>query len=228
MARKYKIKTVASCIIFLACLAGLTYIGRGFYYRALTIHELLTENKQLKQAITNLTTEDQIGYAKVISQTHLDGDLFTTIRFVETARNDELTKLTEADYTIQGDVIFFDALIVKFGEKMVMDGTEKALYLWRRVYGENTAPEDGLTIEQPGTEPQRYKDLLELLPQSQRNLFWTNIWQLANDPEKLSQYDIRALYGNVVYSKLEEGLIYVFKITPAGQLYPEVLPDMYK
>jgi hypothetical protein len=49
---------------------------------------------------------------------------------------------------------------------------------------------------------------------------------LANDPEKLSQYDITALYGNVVYSKLKQGLIYVFKITPAGQLYPEVLPDM--
>lgn len=227
MARKYKIRTVASCIILLTCLAGLTYMGRGFYYRALTIHELLTENRQLKQAITNLTTEDQIGYAKVISQIHRDGQLFTTIRFVETARNNKLTKLIEADYTIQGDVIFFDALIVKFGEKMVMDGTQKALYLWRRVYGENTAPENGLTIEQPGREPQRYKDLLELLPPSQRNLFWTNIWQLANDPERLSQYDIKAVYGNVVYSRLKEDLIYVFRITPAGQLYPEVLPDMY-
>ncbi len=227
MARKYKIKAVALYIIIFASLAALIYIGRGFYYRALTIHELLTENKQLKQAITNLTTEDQIGYAKVISRTHRDGDLFTTIRFVETARNDKLTKLIEADYTIQGDVIFFDALIVKFGEKMVMDGTQKALYLWRRVYGENTAPENGLTIEQPGREPQRYKDLLQLLPANQRNLFWTNIWQLANDPERLSQYDIKAVYGNVVYSRLKEDLIYVFKITPAGQLYPEVLPDMY-
>ena len=226
MARKYKIKKAAFYIILLACIAGLIYIGRGFYYPALTIHELLTENKQLKQAITNLTTEDQIGYAKVISQTHRDGDLFTTIRFVETARNDKLAKLIEADYTIEGDVIFFDALIVKFGEKMVMDGTQKALYLWRRVYGENTAPENGLTIEQPGQEPQRYKDLLELLPPNQRNLFWTNIWELANDPEMLSQYDIKAIYGNVVYSKLKQGLIYAFKITPSGQLYPEVTPDI--
>jgi hypothetical protein len=226
MARKHRLKTVASYVILLVCIAGLIYIGRGFYYPALTIHELLTENKQLKQAITNLTTEDQIGYAKVISQTRRDGDLFTTIRFVETARSDKLTKLIEADYTIQGDVIFFDALIVKFGEKMVMDGAEKALYLWRRVYSENTPPENGLTIEQPGAEPQRYKDLLELLPANQRDLFWTNIWELANDPEKLKQYDIKAVYGNVVYSKLKQNLIYAFKITPAGQLYPEVAPDI--
>jgi len=33
-------------------------------------------------------------------------------------------------------------------------------------------------------------------------------------------------YGNAVYSRLEEGLIYVFKITPTGQVFIEVVPDM--
>jgi hypothetical protein len=226
MAQKYKIKTIVFYILILLSLAALIYIGRGFYHAAATIHELLTENKQLKQAITNLTLEDQIGYAKVMSQQQSDGNLFTTIRFVETARNDKLKKIIEADYTIQGDVIYFDALIVKFGDKMVMDGQQKALYLWRRVYGENTAPDKGLNIEKSGTEPQRYKDLLELLPPNQRQLFWTNIWELANSPDKLKQYDIRAVYGNVVYSKVKKDLIYIFKITPAGQLYPEVVPDI--
>jgi hypothetical protein len=100
------------------------------------------------------------------------------------------------------------------------------LYLWRRVYSENTAPEKGLAIEEPGQEPQRYGDLLKLLPTKERNLFWTNIWELANDPDKLKEYDIEAIYGNVVYSKLKMGFIYIFKITPSGQLYPETLPEM--
>jgi hypothetical protein len=30
----------------------------------------------------------------------------------------------------------------------------------------------------------------------------------------------------VVYSRLREGLIYVFKISSTGQVYPEVVPDM--
>jgi hypothetical protein len=228
MAEKLKIRRVAFYIMALACLAAIAYIGHGWFYGAATIRELLTENKQLKQAITNLTLEDQIGYAKVISQENRDGKLFTNVRFVETARGDNLKKVLEKNYTVEGDIVHFDALIVKFGDKMIMNGKGKALYLWRRVYGENTAPENGLTIEEPNKEPQRYKDLLELLPTKESSLFWTNIWELANNPDQLREYDIKAVYGNVVYSKLRKGLIYVFKISPTGQLYPEAVPDMYE
>ena len=208
------------------CLVIAAYLGRGFYYRAMTIHQLLTENKNLKQAITNLTYEDQIGYAKVIAQEPNDGRLLTTIKFVETARDDKLKMILEKEYTIEGDIVYFDALIVKFGDKVVMDGTTKALYLWRRVYGEKMAPEQGFAIEEPGAEPQRYSDLLKVLPIKQRQLFWSNIWDLANNPDKLKQYDIEAIYGNAVYSRLRKGLIYIFKINPTGQVYPEVVPDI--
>jgi hypothetical protein len=109
---------------------------------------------------------------------------------------------------------------------MVMDGTTKALYLWRRVYGEKMTPEEGFAIEQPGTEPQRYKDLLKALPIKQSQMFWSNIWDLANDQKKLKQYDIEAIYGNVVYTKLSKGLIYVFKIDSTGQVTPDTVPDM--
>ncbi|MFA5239147.1 MAG: hypothetical protein WC476_05485 [Phycisphaerae bacterium] len=223
-----KIRRVVVYIIVFACLAAVVYMGRGWFYGAVTIRELLTENKQLKQAITNLTVEDQIGYAKVISQETRDGKLFTNVRFVETARDDKLKKVLEKNYTVEGDIVHFDALVVKFGDKMVMDGKAKAMYLWRRVYGENTAPEAGLAIEEPGKEPQRYKGLLELLPANERNLFWTNIWDLANNPDQLKEHGIKVVYGNVVYTKLRKGLVYVFKISSAGQLYPEVMPDMYE
>lgn len=213
-------------IIVCLLLAVALFLVRSLYYGVTTIQELLTENKQLKQAITNLTQEEQIGYAKVISQEKRDGKLFTVIRFVETARDDKLKKILEKDYTIEGDIVHFDALIVKFGDKMVMDGSERSLYLWRRIYGEKTRPQDGFAIEEPGVEPERYNDLLRKLPIRQRELFWSSIWLLANDPDKLKAYDIRAIYGNAVYSQLRKGLIYVFKITPAGQVYPEIVPEM--
>jgi len=228
MAVMKLIRRIVFYITALACLAVIAYFGRGWFYGAATIRELLTENKQLKQAITNLTLEDQIGYAKVISQETRDGKLFTNIKFVETTRDDKLKKVLERNYTIEGDIVHFDALVVKFGDKMVTDGKGKALYIWRRVYGENIAPEKGLTIEEPNKEPQRYKDLLKLLPEKESSMFWTNIWELANNPEQLKEYDIKAIYGNAVYSKLKKGLIYVFKISPTGQLYPETVPDMYE
>jgi hypothetical protein len=220
---KVKISTL---VILAAVLVAAGYFGRGYLLREMTIHQLLNENKQLKNAITNLTAEEQIGYAKVTSQETRDGKVVTKLRFVETARDDKLKKIVEKDYTIEGDIVHFDALIVKFGDKMVMDGKERAMYLWRRVYDEGMAPQAGFPIESPGAEPARYADLLGRLPIKQKELFWSNIWDLANDPEKLKQDGITAIYGNVVYTRLKEGLIYVFKISPTGQLYPEVVPDM--
>ncbi|MBM4027770.1 MAG: hypothetical protein FJ280_20575 [Planctomycetes bacterium] len=110
-------------------IATAAYIGPGLYQRAMTIHELLTENRELKQAISNLTDEDQIGYAKVLSQWQENGRQLTTIRFVETARDDKTKIILQRECTIEGDVIHFDALIVKFEDKMVMDGKSRAMYL---------------------------------------------------------------------------------------------------
>jgi hypothetical protein len=220
---KAKISTLA---ILAAVLIAAGYFGRGWLLNTITIQQLLNENKQLKAAITNLTAEEQIGYAKVLKQETKEGKLWTTLRFVETARDDKLKKIVEKDYTIEGDIVHFDALIVKFDNKMVMDGRERALYLWRRVYGEKMTPQEGFPVESPGAEPARYADLLARLPIKQRELFWSSIWNLANDVEKLKEYGITAVYGNVVYSQLKEGLIYVFKISPTGQLYPEIVPAM--
>jgi hypothetical protein len=226
MAERRKKLRVLPLIVIGAALVGVAYLGREPYKAVATIQELLAENEHIKQAITNLTGEDQIGYAKVIAQETRDGELFTTIRFVETARDDKLKKILEKEYTIAGDIIHFDALIVKFGSKMVMDGKTRALYLWRRIYGEKMTPAEGFAIEEPGAEPQRYSDLLEALPVEQRQMFWSSIWELANDTEKLAEYDIDAIYGNAVYWKLRKGLIYIFKIDSTGQVYPEIVPDM--
>ena len=213
-------------LVVVVIFGGMAYLSRGPYEAVVTIHELLTENKELKQAITNLTDESQIGYAKVIKQETIDGRPLTTIKFVETARDDKTKKILEKEYTVEGDIVHFDALIVKFGDKMVTDGKARALYIWRRIYSEKMAPGQGFVIEEPGAEPQRYKDLLKALPIEHRQMFWSNIWLLANDKDKLAEYGIDAIYGKAIYSKLDPGLIYVFKLTPTGNFYPESVPDI--
>jgi hypothetical protein len=223
MARK---TSILSLLVGLVLAAVLLPLGLALFHGVRTLQGLLTENKQLKQAITNLTEEDQIGYARVVSQEKHDGQLYTTLKFVETARDNKLDRILEKQFTVEGDVIHFDALIVSFGDKMVMDGRQKALYLWRRVYGEDQAPSAGCLIEEPGKEPKRYEALLSRLRLPEREMFWTAIWDLANNPDKLRQYDIKAVYGNVVYTQLRPGLIYVFKISAAGQVYPETVPQM--
>jgi hypothetical protein len=190
------------------------------------ITELLSENKELKQAITNLTEENQIGYAKVLSQQTRDGRLYTHLLFVETDRSDPAKRILEREYDIEGDVVHFDALIVKFDDKIVMDGKERAIYLWRRIYGEQMKPEDGYPIETEGAEPRRYADLCSRLSLHDRTLFWSEIWKLSNDPNRLKDAGIRAIYGNVNYRQLKPGLIYVFRINNTGNLYSEPVPAL--
>lgn len=211
-------------LMLLLILAGL--FGGALFYGSKTIHDLFDSNRQLKQAISNLTQTDQIGYAKVIVQEEKSGRLYTTLRFVETARDNPLEPVLTRQYTIEGDVIHFDALIVMFSDKMVMDGGKRALYLWRRVYGEKMAPSEGYPIEIASRRPGRYADFLSDLPADDQEMFWDAIWGLANDPDSLKKYGIKAIYGNAVYQKLRPGLIYVFKISSTGHVYPETVPDL--
>jgi hypothetical protein len=210
-------------ILFLILMTG---FGGLLFYGSKSIHDLFENNKKLKVAIANLTHEDQIGYAKVIRQETIGGKLYTTLKFVETARDNQLKKVLEREYTIEGDVVFFDALIVTFNNADVMTGEKQALYLWRRIYGENRAPSDGYPIEMESQAPKRYADFLAQLSLPEQEMFWDSVWQLADDPDVLKKHGIKAVYGNAVYKKLRPGLIYVFKIGSNGRVYPETIPDI--
>lgn len=214
-------------ILILLAIAGTSgFLYHSFFNGVKTISELLHENKALKEGIANLSRESQIGYAKVLSQTHRDGQLYTRLLFVETDRNDLLKRVLEKEFEIAGDMIHFDALIVKFDAAKVIDGQERSLYLWRRVYSQQMTPQNGISIETPGIEPQRYADICKKLSLPDRTLFWQEIWNLSNNPNALAELGVEAVYGNVVYQKIIPGLIYVFKISDTGDLYPEVVPDL--
>jgi len=220
MNRIFKFITTVLTLIVLA------FVGAALFYGSKTVHDLLGNNQKLKAAITSLTHEDQIGFAKVIKQEKRDGVLFTTLRFIETDRGDILTPILEKEYEIEGDIVHFDTLIVTFSDQAVMDGNARSLYLWRRVYGEHMSPAEGFPIETSGAHPERYTDLLRNLKLPEQKMFWEAIWDLANDPEALRQHGIKAVYGNVVYKRLRPGLIYVFKIGADGHVYPQTVLDM--
>ena len=207
-------------------LAALVFFGGSLFFGAKTVHDLLEGNQKLKEAIASLTHEDQIGFAKVIRQERRDGRLYTTLRFVETDRDDITRVVLEKEFEIEGDIVHFDALIVTFSDQAVMDGKARALYIWRRIYGEHMRPEEGFDIEVPGTFPERYSGLLRDLRVSDQRLFWNAIWELSNNPSALRAHGIRAVYGNAVYQRLRPGLIYVFKIGADGHVYPETVLDM--
>jgi hypothetical protein len=210
-------------ILLIAVLGLLAYAA---LYSGKTIHELLGENKVLKKAITNLTEENVVGYAKVLTREERDNRIYNTILFVMTEKDDQTKRLIEKKFEIEGDIIFFDALIIRFGKDAVMDGKEKSLFLWRRIYGEKMKPEDGFPIEAEGIEPKRYKEICSRLSVKNRDLFWSEIWNLSNEPDKLKESGVSAIYGNAIYKKVRPGLIYRFKIDATGSFYPDTIPDL--
>lgn len=220
-----KILSVIATLVVFGAIGGGAFLAWK-HQSTKTIGQLIEENKELQTAIANIGAERQIGYAKIISQTEVDGKTITKLKFVETDKDDMLKRVLEKEYEIEGDVIYFDALIVKFDKQLVMDGKERALYLWRRVYSDKMRPEDGFAIEAQGDEPKRYAEICSKLKIRDKELFWKEIWELADDEQSLAEYGISAIYGNVVYRKVRPGLIYVFKISATGNLYPEVIPDL--
>jgi len=213
------------CILtVVAVLLTAGILGFAFYYSTSSIHELLTENRRLSEAVHNLTREEQIGYAVLESQTRDESGAVTSeIRFVQTAPDDPDTVISERIFTVNSDVVHFDALIVKFSDEYVKDGRERALYLWRRIYGEETPPSQGQPIEAPGSVPERYDSITRSLRVVDRKPFWGTIWDLANNPSRLSNYGITAIFGNAVYVRPKPGKVYLFKINRAGQIYPKVV-----
>lgn len=210
--------------IVLTALITASILSLSMYFSSSTIHDLLTENHALNKAIRNLTDEQQIGYATLQSSTRNEfGEPESVVRFVQTAPGDPREIVSEQLFTVAGDIVHFDALIVKFSDRYVKDGKGRALYLWRRVYSEHTPPSSGEAIELPGSGPERYYEITKTLKIKDRDIFWEAIWDLANDPQQLSQYGITAVYGEAIYFKLAADKLYRFKISPQGQLHAEVV-----
>lgn len=210
--------------MLLAAIGTAAILGLTFYFSSSTIHSLLTENHQLNKAIRNLTDEQQIGFATIKSQsTNSLGQVESLVRFVQTAPGNPQEIVSEELFVVQGDIIHFDALIVKFSDEYVQDGKARALYLWRRIYGESDAPKDGQLIETPGEAPERYRAITQSLRLKNQPVFWEALWDLANDPQQLIEYGVTAVFGNAIYTKMQPDKVYLFKISPTGQIYPEVL-----
>jgi hypothetical protein len=210
-------------LITLVALAAAGICGGVFYFSSSSIHSLLTENHALNKAVTNLTKEEQIGYATLHSRSrNAGGAIESIIRFVQTDPENPKQIVSEQLFTVTGEIVHFDALIIKFTDAFVKEGKERALYIWRRIYGEETEPGKGTLIETPGTAPERYYSITKSLQMKNRAVFWEAIWELANDPAYLSKYGVWAIFGNAVYARIEPGKIYIFKISPTGQIYPEV------
>lgn len=191
----------------------------------LRVVDIWQEKERLRQALVNITAEEVIGYAKVLS---VGPGTKVRIRFVECDRADRLKFINDRTVELDGNQVFCDLLIVKYQPELVMDGKERAMYLWRRVYTDSMSPKDGIQINEFGRRAPRYGDISQKLGFSAANeaKFWTDVWNLADDASKLASKGVTAINGNAVYRDFRQGRIYKLKLSATGAPTIDFDPDL--
>lgn len=221
------IRTVT--VLFLTAALVLLVMWRvGFDQQQRAIDALTAENQQMeqqleqrKQMIERLGRHRRLAHIEVLDQRSDDdgsGDIDrvaeTDILFIEVDGNGR--ELARRTYTIDGDVLFLDALTVKFDHEFVAHGHPlygRTLVLLRRIYSDRVAPMHGLPIDTPGSVPAGYAGS-DLAAFEQR--VWEHFWEIATDAETARRFGVRIAQGEAVYKPVESGQNYELIVDAAG------------
>jgi hypothetical protein len=129
------------------------------------------------------------------------------------------------ELTLAGDDVYFDTLVIKFGEEFVETGDAlrgRALLLFRRIFTDREHPAAGQVLDREGQAPLAYAS--EHAETAFERRLWTRFWQLANDPAEAAWQGVRALHGDAVSVKLKPGSVYAVTIRTTGELTIQPVP----
>ncbi len=220
-----------------ALLAATAGIGGAYlHYRHVrdsAVARLQEENEalrarqaELEAIVTRLKASRRLAQVVVTRQKRDDRGraLETSLALFELTADGQ-NVLRRQDFTIPGEVAFFDALVIKFDAESVSAGDPlrgHTIALLRRIYSETQPPQTGQPIDEPGRIPDIYRTA-EASPDFQENL-WRRFWTLATDPAAAAEAGVRVAQGEAVYKPLRPGVLYLLTLDAIGGLNLETRP----
>ncbi|MFO0944183.1 MAG: hypothetical protein U0930_26030 [Pirellulales bacterium] len=169
-----------------------------------SLHLLKTDQRLARIKVASIERDD-VGNAKSCQ-----------LEFVELGPNG--TAISEPkSIKVPSDMIYVDNWVVKFDDKYVEHGDVErgtSLVLFRRIFGENQQPNEGVSLDQVGMRPQAYARggaLSEL-----EKKLWSEFWEFANNPRKASEMGIRAANGEAISIQVREGMSYDLQLRSSG------------
>jgi hypothetical protein len=166
--------------------------------------------QRLDTAMRLLKVDHRVAWLTVLEQEQDPdtGELFTAGQLVEV--NDQGEMLGEPHlFRIEGDQIYIEYWIVKFLDKYVelaeIDRST-SLVLFRRIFGESQAPNDGITLDTVGSRPQAYGSGTQMSEFEKQ--IWGDFWTIANNETRAEELGIRAAHGEAPSMKLKKGKSY--------------------
>jgi hypothetical protein len=187
------------------------------------IDELTAANQQMEQQleqrkamIERLSRSRRLAHIEITAQrvSAAHGLTETDVLFIEV--DDNGRELGRQSFTITGDVLFVDALTVKFDHEFVAHGHPlygRTLVLLRRIYSDRIAPVNGLPIDTPGAIPPGYagSEHVEF-----ERMLWEDFWKIATDAETARRFGVRVAQGEAVYKPVRAGQKYELIVDAAG------------
>ncbi|MDQ3440975.1 MAG: hypothetical protein M3478_11575 [Planctomycetota bacterium] len=182
------------------------------------VEQLQEEKKQLQQIVKRLSEEKRVAEVLVTEQATVDGELRTTLIFVEYAKDG--SPLPPKSFSFVGKMAHIDAMVIKFDRGFVEENDAlrgHSVALFTKIYGDKQSPSEASHIDEPGTIPSVYHGADPRVTKFETDL-WQNFWKLAEDPAYRLQHGVRIANGQGLWGPFEADKIYTITIESDGGL----------
>lgn len=182
------------------------------------IEQLQDEKNQLAQIVKRLGEEKRVAEVLVENQQTIDGELHTTLLFVEYAKDG--TSLPPKSFSFAGKMAHIDAMVIKFDRGFVeADDALRghSIALFTKIYGDKQTPAEAAHIDEPGTIPNVYRGVDPRVSRFEMEL-WQNFWKLAENPAFRQRHGVRIANGQGLWGPFDPDKIYTITIESDGGL----------
>ncbi|MGA3065654.1 MAG: hypothetical protein ABSF29_02285 [Tepidisphaeraceae bacterium] len=180
------------------------------------IERLQAQNEELQQIAQRLQTERRVAKILVTDQKQVNGNLQTTLLFVEYRRDG--SALPARQFIIPGNEAHIDAEVVKFKDEFVKEGDPlrgQSILLFVRIYGASQSPDQGQPIDAPNSIPEIYRGANPQVSEFEQGI-WAQFWSLYNDSDARDALGIRAMHGEGLYGPFDRQHLYTITVRPDG------------
>jgi hypothetical protein len=192
---------------------GLILVG-GYW-----VYQIWNEKTVYERYLHNLLGEQRVAEVCILDQQRpADEPVRTMVRFQEFRQNGQ--PLSPLVVTLPGEEIYIDAFVTLFEGDAVKSGQAKSLYLFRRIFTEQMAPQVGFPLyrsEGAGDGiPQSY--VRQDIDRTAQQRVWGHLWRLIEDAAYAETQRVRTTFGQAVYAKMQPGQCYSLTLQHNGGL----------
>jgi len=214
-------KRLVQVLAVLISVALLLLIGKGVYWIAKRVEEA----RVLRKVIERLSADSRIAEV-LVTQSRYDEEaarMETTIKFLEYDAGS--VPLPPRYFTFRGNVIQFQALVIRFDDKLVQAGDwlrGRSAYLFLRAFALDAENTQVFPLTETNDIPPGYK-VPGPASEFERKL-WKEFWTYALDPKARQRAGIKNAQIEAPGSMFVPGTIYTVRIEHAGGIRIDSAP----